>query len=79
MPETPTRMTTRQKVERLFKPAALQRIEQAGLMLIDKDDFASLMQVYEEYQMANNGLRDEVKRLEVEVVRLRGQMQGRLL
>ncbi len=76
MPETPT---TRQKVERLFTPAELQRMEQAGLMLIDKDDFASLMHVYEEYKAANDGLRDEVKRLKAEVVRLRGQRQGRLL
>ena len=78
MPEKSTR-TTRQKVERLFKPEALQRIEQTGLMLIDKDDFASLMQVYEEYKAANNGLRDEVKSLEVEIARLRGHIQGRLL
>ena len=79
MPETPTLMTTRQKVERLFKPAALQRIEQAGLMLIDKDDFASLMQVYEEYKTLNNNLRDEIKSLQVEVGRLREHVQGRLL
>ena len=44
MPETPTLVTTRQKVERLLKPTALQRMEQAGLMLIETDDFASLMQ-----------------------------------
>ena len=36
MGQTPTLATTHQKVERLFKPEALQRIEQAGLMLIDK-------------------------------------------
>ena len=76
MPETPT---TRQKVERLFKPEALQRIEQAGLMLIDKDDFASLMHVYEEYKTTNSGLRDEVKTLQAEIARLRGHIQGRLL
>ena len=79
MSETPTRMTTRQKEERLFKPEALQRMEQAGLMLIDKDDFASLMHVYEEYKAANDGLRDQNKSLQAEIARLRAQMQGRLL
>ena len=72
-------MTTRQKVERLFKPAALQRIEQAGLMLIDKDDFASLMHVYEEYKAVNSGLREENRRLHAEVSRLREHLQGRML
>ena len=79
MGQTPTLATTRQKMERLLKPAALHRIKQAGLMLIDKDDFASLMQVYEEYKAANDGLRDEIKSLQAEITRLREHMQGRLL
>ena len=79
MGQTPTLATTHQKVERVFKPEALQRIEQAGLMLIDKDDCASLMQVYEEYQVANSGLRSEVQRLQAELSRLRNHMQGKLL
>ena len=79
MDQTPTLATTRQKMERLFRPEALERIEQAGLMLIDKDDFASVMQVYEEYKAANDGLREENRRLHAEVSRLREHLQGRML
>ncbi len=79
MGQTPTLATTRQKMERLLKPAALHRIKQAGLMLIDKDDFASLMQVYEEYKAANDGLREENRHLHAEVSRLREHLQGRML
>ena len=71
--------TTRQKSERLFKPDALERIKQAGLMLIDQEDFDAMMRIYEEYKADNDSLRVEVQRLQTELSRLRDHMQGRLL
>ena len=71
--------TTRQKSERLFKPDALERIKQAGLMLIDQEDFDAMMRIYEEYKADNDSLRVEVQRLQTELSRLRDHMQGKLL
>ena len=79
MAQTPTLTQTRQKVERFFNPEALQRIGQAGLMIIDKNDFTAMMQVYEDYKNENDGLRDQVKSLHAEIARLRERVQVRLL
>lgn len=62
--------TTQQKVERMFSLETRQRIDKAGLTVVDKADFQLVMDGY-------NSLADVNRDLRVELAKLRKQLNGR--
>lgn len=62
--------TTRQKVERMFAPETRERIERAGLMVVDKADFQMVMDGY-------NHSVNEIRGLRIEITRLKKQLSQR--
>ena len=62
--------TTQQKVERMFSLDTRQRIDKAGLTVVDKADFQVVMDGY-------NSLADANRDLRVEFAKLRKQLNGR--
>lgn len=61
--------TTRQKVERLFTPETRKRIDQAGLVVVNKEDFQVVMDGY-------NNFANEIRDLRIELAKLRRQLKS---
>lgn len=64
-----TTLTTADKIRSLIKGPAIVRIEQAGLKIVDRADFDTMIQQNNELATENKSLRLKVRELEAQLGR----------
>lgn len=64
--------TTKQKVARMFKRETLERLDKAGLMVVDKQDFEATITAYNEMRTNEKALKARIRQMEAQLKRKEG-------